>query len=317
MAFMKVLKTPAFFKRYQVPKRRRGSGHTDFAARRVMIHQDKNKYNAKKHRFVVRLTNSKVICQIVYSTITGDRTVCQATSKELTKYGIPVGHKNYAACYATGLLLARRMLKSVGMDGDFKGKAELDGEDYHVEEEETEAEARPFKAILDVGIRRTCVGARLWGALKGAADGGLHVPHKNKNFPGYKAPEEKGAEAEYEAGEHKAKIFGEHVKEYMESMQEEDPTKYEAHFSRYIKNNIEAEGVEDMYTKAHAKIRADPTLQAAAKKGLTWKRDSNDAVTSSDGKTVPRNKKIGLEARRAKVQEKIAAALSSAADDDE
>jgi len=315
MAFMKVLKTPAFFKRYQVPKRRRGSGHTDFAARRVMIHQDKNKYNAKKHRLVVRITNTKIICQVVYSTITGDRCVCSANSKELAKFGIPVGHKNYAACYATGLLIARRMLKSVGMDGDFKGKAAADGEEYHVEDEETEAEARPFKAILDVGIRRTCVGARIWGALKGAADGGLHVPHNNKNFPGYKPGESKD-DAEYEAGEHKAKIFGEHVKEYMESMQEEDPTKYEAHFAKYIKASIDAEGVEDMYSKAHAKIRADPTLKKVANKGITWKTNG-DERTSSDGKVVNRGKKIGLEARRAKVQEKIAAAFAAAADDDE
>jgi len=94
----------------------------------------------------------------------------------------------------------------MGMDSDFKGKDEIDGDEYHVEEEETEAERRPFKAILDVGIRRTCEGARIWGALKGAADGGLHVPHKTKNFPGYTAPEEKGAEAQYDAEAHKAKI---------------------------------------------------------------------------------------------------------------
>lgn len=72
-------------------------------------------------------------------------------------------------------------------------------------------EQRPFKCILDVGIRRTCVGHRMWGALKGAVDGGLHVPHKAKNFPGYKAAEEKGGESEYDAEAHKEKIFGNHV----------------------------------------------------------------------------------------------------------
>merc|ERR1712193_400221 len=106
----------------------------------------------------------------------------------------------------------------------------IDGEEYHVEEEEEEGEARPFKCILDVGIRRTCVGARMWGALKGAVDGGLHVPHSTKNFPGYKPAEEKGAESEYDAEAHKDRIFGHHVTEYMEMMKEEDPTKYEAHF---------------------------------------------------------------------------------------
>ena len=115
---------------------------------------------------------------------------CSSILHELAQFGIPAGHKNYAAAYATGLLLARRVLKKFGLDEKFKGKEELDGEEYHVEDEENEQ--RPFKCILDVGIRRTCVGHRMWGALKGAVDGGLHVPHKTKNFPGFKAADEKG-----------------------------------------------------------------------------------------------------------------------------
>lgn len=310
---MKVLKTPAFFKRYQVPKRRRRTGQTDFAARRRMIHQDKNKYNAKKYRLVVRITNKRVICQIVYATIVGDRTVCQATSTDLEKYGIPVGHKNYAACYATGLLVARRCLKIMGMDEDFKGKEEADGEEFHVEEEDTEAERRPFKVILDVGLRETCVGARIWGALKGAADGGLHVPHKIKNFPGYTPPENRGEDHQYEAEAHKAKIFGEHVKEYMESMQEEDATKYEAHFSKYIAAGIDADGLEEMYTNAHSKIREDPTHTKKEPKKSDNKRDGDEI--SCNGKTYTRSKKIGLEARRAKVAEKIQAAKDKMMED--
>merc|ERR1719253_1900850 len=211
-----------------------------------MIRQDKNKYNNRKYRLIVRFSNSKVICQVAYATIAGDRVVCQANSSELTKYGVPVGHKNYAAAYCTGLLIARRTLKKFGQEKMIKGKEEINGEEFHIEEEETEK--RPFKCILDVGIRRTCVGARMWGALKGAADGGLHVPHSAKNFPGYKAPDEKGAEPEYDAEAHKDKIFGNHVKEYMEMLQEEDPTKYEAHFAKFASNGIDAEGVEEMYS---------------------------------------------------------------------
>lgn len=310
---MKVLKTPAFFKRYQVPKRRRRTGQTDFAARRVMIHQDKNKYNAKKYRLVVRITNRKVICQVVYATIVGDRTVCQASSTDLEKYGIPVGHKNYAACYATGLLVARRCLKLMGMDEDFKGKEEVDGEEFHVEEEDNEAERRPFKVILDVGIRQTCVGARIWGALKGAADGGLHVPHKIKNFPGYTPPENRGEDHQYAAEDHKAKIFGDHVREYMESMAEEDSTKYEAHFAKYIAAGIDADGLEEMYTNAHSKIREDPTHVKKEAKKSENKRDGDEI--SCNGNTYTRSKKIGLEARRAKVAEKIQAAKDKMMED--
>jgi len=314
MAFVKVLKNKSYFKRYQVQKRRRREGKTDFQARRKMIRQDKNKYNNRKYRLIVRFSNSKIICQVAYATIGGDKIVAQATSTELTKYGVPVGHKNYAAAYCTGLLIARRTLKKFGQDGDIKGKAELDGEEYHVEEEETEK--RPFKCILDVGIRRTTVGARMWGALKGAADGGLHVPHSARNFPGFKPAEEKGTDPEYDAEAHKDRIFGGHVKEYMEMLQEEDPTKYEAHFAKFVSNNIEPEKMEEMYTAAHKQIRENPDFVAAKKKGITWARKGNH-VKSSDGKDVDRSTKLSLKQRREKVRQKIAAAQAKMAEDDD
>jgi len=315
MAFVKVLKNKSYFKRYQVPKRRRREGKTDFQARRKMIRQDKNKYNNKKYRLIVRFSNTKVICQVAYATISGDKIVSQATSTELTKYGVPMGHKNYAAAYCTGLLVARRTLKKFGQDDKITGKEEIDGEEFHVEEEETDQ--RPFKCILDVGIRRTQVGARMWGALKGAADGGLHVPHSAKNFPGFKPAEEKGADPEYDAEAHKERIFGGHVKEYMEMLQEEDPTKYEAHFAKFVSNDIDADKLEDMYGDAHKKIRENPTFEPVTKKGITWSRKGNK-VTGSDGKAVNRSVKLSLKQRREKVRQRIAAAQAKmAAEDDD
>ena len=67
---------------------------------------------------MVRFTNTKVICQIAYALVDGDRILTQASSTELPRYGLPVGLKNYAAAYATGLLCARRLLQKVGL-GDF------------------------------------------------------------------------------------------------------------------------------------------------------------------------------------------------------
>jgi len=315
MAFVKVLKNKAYFRRYQVKYRRRREGKTDYRARRKMVRQDKNKYNNRKYRLVVRFTNKKVVCQIMYATIRGDMVVEQATSTELAKFGVPVGHKNYAAAYCTGLLVARRALKKFGMDEAFKGKEEIDGEDYHVEEEE-EGDQRPLKVILDVGLQTTCVGHRMWGALKGAVDGGLHIPHTNKLFPGYKPPADKGGEAEYDAEAHKEKIFGTNIKEYMEMMQEEDPTKYEAHFSKFIENGIDADKMEDMYSEAHDKIKADPSFSGADKKDITYSKEGNKMI-GSDGTEHARSKKIGLEARRAKVAAKIAAAQAKMMEDDE
>jgi len=313
MAFVKVLKNKAYFKRYQVKLRRRREGKTDYKARRKMVRQDKNKYNNKKYRMVVRFTNRKVICQVMYATIRGDMIVSQASSTELAKYGVTVGHKNYAAAYCTGLLIARRTLKKFGMDEKIKGKEEVDGADYHVEDEESEQ--RPFKCILDVGLQTTCTGHRMWGALKGAVDGGLHIPHNNKLFPGYKPPEEKGQEGEYDADAHKERILGAHVGEYMAMMLEEDSTKYEAHFSKFIENDIDSEKLEEMYTEAHEKIRENPDFEPADKKGVTHTREGNQ-ITSSDGTEHVRSKKIGLEKRRAKVAAKIAAAQAKMMEED-
>jgi len=306
MAFLKVLKNKAYFKRFQVQRRRRREGKTDFRARRLMIKQDKNKYNTKKYRLIVRFTNRRCICQVAYATIRGDIIVAHSSSDELTKYGVPCGHKNYAAAYATGLLVARRCLKKFGLDETFKGKEEIDGDEYHVEDEDNER--RPFKCILDVGIRSTTVGHRMWGALKGAVDGGLHIPHTQKKFPGYKAPDTKDGEAEFDAEAHKEKIMGSHVKEYMEMMAEEDPTKYEAHFAKFIENDVDADKVEEMYEEAHGKIRENPDFEPKERDAVTYTRGENGQTTASDGTEHTRNIKLTLKERREKVAAKIAAA---------
>merc|ERR1719203_66289 len=93
----------------------------------------------------------------------------------------------------------------------------------------------------------------------------------------------------------------------MSSMAEEDSTKYEAHFSKFIENDIDSEKLEEMYTEAHTKIRANPDYEPSEKKQITHEREGNQ-LTSSDGTLHVRSKKIGLEKRRAKVQAKIAAA---------
>merc|ERR550514_1804025 len=194
------------------------------------------------------------------------------------------------------------MLKKLGLDGDFTGVEEIKGEEYHVEDEDTER--KPFKAILDVGLMRTSVGARCFAAMKGAADSGLHVPHSTKRFPGYKPPEEKGAEPEYDAEAHADRIFGKHVTEYMEMLEEEDPTKYEAHFAKYVAAGLSGGDLEDAYKKVHAAIKADPTHEVKAPAGTENKRKGN--TIHADGKKYQRNVKLILKQRKERVRQKIA-----------
>ncbi|CAJ0608037.1 unnamed protein product [Cylicocyclus nassatus] len=155
MGAVKVIKNKAFFKRFQVKLKRRRQGKTDYYARARLTKQDKNKYGSPKYRLVARFTNKDIVAQIVYSKIEGDVVVTAAYSHELRHYGVKVGLTNYAAAYATGLLLARRHLKNLELDNVFAGQDEVNGEYFIVEEENGR---RPFKAVLDVGLSRTTTG---------------------------------------------------------------------------------------------------------------------------------------------------------------
>lgn len=92
--------------------------------------------------------------------------VAAAYAHELPNYGLPgaCGLKNYAAAYATGLLLARRVLTKFGLDKAYEGKEEADGEMYSVEP--NEEGPRPFFCVLDTGLKRTSTGSKVFGALK-------------------------------------------------------------------------------------------------------------------------------------------------------
>merc|ERR1712000_318579 len=175
-----LVKNKAYFKRYQVKFRRRRQGKTDYQARRRLTIQDKNKYNTPKYRFVVRFTNKDIVCQVIYATMKGDRVVAAAYSHELKedRYGLKVGLTNYAAAYATGLLLARRLLKKLGMDAKYEGVTKATGEFFlyakptHREKvrgardgKPVDEKMRPFTALLDAGLSRTTTGSKLFAAL--------------------------------------------------------------------------------------------------------------------------------------------------------
>lgn len=304
--FVRVQKSKAYYSRYQVKYRRRREGKTDYRQRKRLCTQDKNKYQSPKYRLVVRFTNRQVICQIVYALVDGDRVLTQATSTELARYGLKVGLKNYAAAYCTGLLVARRLLQKVGLDDTYEGNTEVDGEVVTTEYEkkkyyvdEVDEDKRPFRALLDVGCKPTTTGHRIFGALKGAADGGLDIPHSNKRFPGY----DRDAK-EYDADMHRERIFGGHVGEYMEYLEEEDNQKYQEHFAAYIANDVSADGLEDLYESVHSAIREDPS--PAEKKSFT------------PDKSFKRKAKLSLDERKARVQaKKDAKKAELEAEDDE
>lgn len=287
MPFVKLVKNKAYFKRFQVKFRRRREGKTDFFARKRLVIQDKNKYNTPKYRLIVRSSNKDICCQIAYARLEGDVIVAAAYSHELPNYGINVGLTNYAAAYCTGLLLARRILQRFSLDKNYLGNDKVDGSLYHVED--VDDGPRAFRCFLDVGLARTSTGAKVFGAMKGAADGGLDIPHSEKRFPGYH-------EGSLCADVHRQHIFGSHVGDYMKALMEEDEEAYKRQFSRFIKNGVGPSDLEDMYKKAHAAIRANPQYKSTEKKSSDKKRWNQ--------------KKLTLEERKAKVAKTKEAILS-------
>ncbi|KAI5477565.1 60S ribosomal protein l5 [Pseudohyphozyma bogoriensis] len=291
MPFVKVVKSDAYFSRYQVKYRRRREGKTDYYARKRLVAQAKNKYNAPKYRLVVRISNKDIVCQIVHAKLQGDFVLTAAYSHELPRYGIKHGLTNWAAAYATGLLVARRALTKLGLADKYEGIAEPDGTLQLTEA--IEDGPRPFKAFLDVGLKRTSTGARVFGAMKGASDGGIFIPHSEGRFPGYD-PESKELDAETL----QSYIYGGHVAEFMESLEEEDDERFKKHFSSYLADDIGSEDLEDIYKEAHAAIRENPEAVKTDKADLAkWKEASK--------KTHP--KKLSLQQRRERIEAKKAA----------
>ncbi|GIY39166.1 60S ribosomal protein L5 [Caerostris extrusa] len=246
MGFVKVVKNKAYFKRFQVKFRRRREGRTDYYARVRLVVQDKNKYNTPKYRMIVRKTNTDIITQIAYARVEGDVIVASAYSHEITP-------------------CKKIIKKKLGMDSIYEGVSVPDGDDFTVED--VDGQPGAFRCYLDVGLARTTTGARVFGAMKGAVDGGLDIPHSNKRFPGYDAENK-----QFNADVHRRHIYGQHVAEYMRLLIDEDEDAYKKQFSQYIKEGITPDDMEDMYKKAHAAIRSDPERKPKPEKKVIKKR---------------------------------------------
>jgi len=245
---------------------------------------------------VVRKTNKDIICQIAFATIKSDRILTAAYSHELPRFGVKAGLTNYSAAYATGLLVARRALHSLGMSDKYVGqtKNEAIGKYYVVQE--IEGERRPFYVILDVGLNRTTTGAKIFAAMKGAADGGINIPHSNsmKQFPGYNKESGK-----FDSRVLRKYIFGGHVADYMKKLRDADDEAYKRQFADYIKAGIEPEHIEAMWTKAHAAIRGDPVY-------VPTQKPDNPVHKSFKAK------KKNLKQRKDRIKQKLAALQKAA-----
>jgi large subunit ribosomal protein L5e len=322
MGFIKLVKNKAYYKRFQVKYKRRREGKTDYYARKRLVTQAKNKFGTPKYRFVVRFTNKDIVCQVVSTKIKGDICHTAAYAHELPRYGLSVGLTNYSAAYCVGLLCARRLLTKFKLADKFEGTEEVTAEFedcfVHAEDDDEDGPSA-FHALLDVGLKRTTLGSKIFAAMKGAFDGGLEIPHNEKKFYGYD-PDEK----EYDADSNRERILGGHVSAYMESMEEEEPEEYAEKFKKYIEAGVSADNMEETYLNVHKAIRASPEHKPTTKKKpdaaaiAKQKNEGGIRWTTEDGVEKFMNRRgRTLAQRKDRVKQKKASVLAALADDDD
>ena len=190
--------------------------------------------------------------------------------------------------------------------GEINETEGFDGKKHYVTE--VDEEKRPFRCVLDVGLAATTKGCRIWGALKGASDGGLDIPHSPKQFPGY----DKEAK-EYNAGAHRELIFGGNVSDYMAQLQEKDEEAYGRMFADYIKAGVDSENLEAMYEAVHAAIRENPARAAKNEQAhdLKWKNRAKTNLKQRKNRVEQKKR-----ARWAKLARAAAAEADSESDAD-
>lgn len=128
--------------------RRRRQGKTNYHKRLKLL-------QSEKPRFVVRRSNTGMICQIVVYEPKGDKILAQATAKDVRSAGLTqTSGKSIPASYLTGYIAGMRAKK-----------------------------AGVTEAIVDIGMQVSSKGNRLYAAVKGALDAGLTMPVSKEVLP--------------------------------------------------------------------------------------------------------------------------------------
>ncbi|MBR60433.1 MAG: 50S ribosomal protein L18 [Euryarchaeota archaeon] len=130
--------------------RRRESGETDYRRRLKLL-------RSREMRAVVRVSNTRVTCQLVDWKSDGDRVILSCTGSDLVKrHGWPedMSQKSVPASYLTGYALGKAAV-TAGHDS----------------------------AVLDIGLSASTSGSRVFAALKGMVDAGMEIPHGDEIFP--------------------------------------------------------------------------------------------------------------------------------------
>ena len=136
----------------RVTKRRRRKMKTDYLLRVGLL-------KSGKERILFRKTNRYVIGQCIKTENAKDKVILGVTSKDLIKYGWPQEKagslKSIPACYLTGILLGKKVLKK----------------------------AKSKEYVFDIGMLRHIKKSKVYAFLKGTIDAGLKLNADKGIFP--------------------------------------------------------------------------------------------------------------------------------------
>lgn len=186
--------------RYKLALKRRKEGKTDYNARLRLI-------GLEKLRMVVRITNNHTITQIIKVNPEGDETVVSAHSKELQGMGWMGSGKNTSAAYLTGYLCGKKALNQ-GIE----------------------------EVTLDIGLKPSIRGSKVFAALKGAVDAGLYIPHNEVVLPA------------------EERINGQHIAKYAQTL---DESELKGRFSQYLERGLSPADLPNHFEAIKKKIETE------------------------------------------------------------
>merc|ERR1712224_597391 len=218
---------------------------------RLVTTETKNE-NILKYRIVSRFKNKDVITQVLYSSVLDDNVVCSSYAHKLYLFEYHLGLKNYAASYCVGLICARRFLSKFDFFKVYLTYRKLyDGLCIKAGSESCWS---TLILILDIGIKRSSTGSRLFAVTKGAIDEGVNMPYNIRRLVGFN---NNTLFISFDC--FKKYIYAGHIEEYVTSL-EEEPDWFRLQFSTLINKQINSSVFYTIIVKVHAAIRTTPLV---------------------------------------------------------
>mmetsp|Transcript_6559 Transcript_6559/g.14975 ORF Transcript_6559/g.14975 Transcript_6559/m.14975 type:complete len:233 (-) Transcript_6559:358-1056(-) len=202
--------TPSYHSKFKLKKRRRRIRKTDYNKRIKLIKQDKKKFENNKTRLVVRFSKKNLSLQMVKTSIDGDFILVSSYLKDLSKLDYKNINNSHPFSYLLGYYLGKKFIKKLKTYCKKNTNKNLDR----------------VSAILDIGMRKSTVGNKLFAAMKGSVDSGIYIPHNFEKIFRSKNNETQPNDLFDERSK------GIHIIKYIDLLKKEDEDKFKKQFPK-------------------------------------------------------------------------------------